>query len=197
MNNTMWFCQWLSRLAWLNVVGIIFSFSSGIVLGIMPALIMMCTGIRWYVEGERVSVAMLWRVYCSVWARANKLWLLLVVPLMCTMWYWHWAVVNQLDFLSVFGLAIIPFAIGVTIVILCLAIQISMYETVGIKDDLNNAFYFFSKHHWQVILGLVAILFLSLMSLAFPLIALFYLLTPGLVIAMKNQSTLSNQSDDA
>lgn len=197
MNNIMWLCQWLSRLAWLNVVGIIFSLSGGIVFGIMPSMIMMCTGIRWYVEGQqRISIGMLWRVYCSVWGRANRLWLLITVPLMSAMWYWHWAVINQLDFLSVFGLAVIPLTLGVMIAIICLAIQVSMYETSGIKDDFNNALCFFHEHYRKVIMALLTILALFLISFIFPVVALFYLLTPGLVIAMKNQYSLSNHNED-
>ncbi|PPA70229.1 YesL family protein [Jeotgalibacillus proteolyticus] len=114
-------CEWIMRLAFVNILWIGFTLLGAVFLGIMPATVALFTVIRqWLMKREGVPVyALFWRTYKSEWLKSNKLGVLIYLG----------SLLLYLDFRFVFSvqgemqmLLLIPF-----IVLLLLFMLILLY----------------------------------------------------------------------
>lgn len=90
-------CEWVTRLAYLNLLWMLFTFIGFIILGFGPATVAMFSIIRKWLMGERnLSIfSSFWLVYKKEFMKANLLWMSLVAIFI--MLYVDWVLINSMN----------------------------------------------------------------------------------------------------
>jgi len=121
MNMLYKICQWLSRLAYLNLLWLLFMFLGVLVVGAAPSTAAMFTIIRKWVRGENnVPIFRLfWETYQSEFKKANYLGGFIMMVLL--MFWLSWRLISSLE-----G-SLVPIMMGVYLGIMALWLVIMLY----------------------------------------------------------------------
>jgi len=179
--SLMMACHWITRLAWLNIVWLVFSVLGGVVFGVLPATVMVCCMIRRYLNGAaKVTIRDIWSEYTQEFIKSNQTGWVVLLPAFSLLWYVQWAVLHLEGELVVAMLCCIPLIILAFIIVFCALIQMSIYDAESVQVNLKNAVVLLVQDKQIVFISLM-ILFVCLLSiLFFPVIALFYSISPVL-----------------
>jgi len=173
MEKIYGFCDWIMKLAYLNVLWVIFSLLGIVVFGVAPATVSVFVLIRKWLQKESVPIfKTFYDTYKTELLRSNKLFLLLVLP----------AVVVYLDF----KLLLVSSPLAQTILFLpLLLVSISMLITLlyifpvyvhyQLKtfEYIKQAFIIALLNIHHTVLFLLAIVLLSIMFTLFPGVFVF------------------------
>lgn len=171
-------CQWISRLAWLNLIWAILVVCGAGLFGIVPASIVICTLLRRFLNGNKVRMSDAWSEYKSVFLRASQLFMVVCLPLFSVTWYLHWMVLNGSNIGSVVSLAFVPVLAIASAWLFCCIINMSIYRTESIKDDLRNGLSLLFTEKKLVMICIAVLLCLLGLALTIPVLALIFGLTP-------------------
>ncbi|MEZ8646721.1 DUF624 domain-containing protein [Vibrio sp. 10N.286.51.F4] len=171
-------CQWISRLAWLNLIWVMLVICGAGLFGIVPASVVVCTLLRRLLNGNNVRTSEVWEEYKSVFFRANQLLIIVCLPLFSIGWYLHWTIVNGSNIVSVVSLAFAPALVIASVWLFCCIIQMSIYHSESIKDDLKNGLSLLFTEKKLVMICMVLLLCLLGVALTMPVLALIFGLTP-------------------
>lgn len=185
-------CQWIMRIAWLNIIWLILTILSGGFLGFLPASVVISLMIRRYLNGQyKVTLKEILHEYKKIWWRANKITLIFLLPIFSSAWYWHLAVVSDNEIVSILGLALLPICCLTFSLWFCCAIQISQYQTDSIRQDLDNGLGLLIKGYKWVIGAMFLIIIMLGLSSILPLVGVFYCIAPSFVMVIFwQQSTM-------
>ncbi|WP_262021730.1 DUF624 domain-containing protein [Vibrio quintilis] len=174
-------CHWITRLAWLNITWLVFSILGCGIFGILPATVMVCLMIRRYLNGTaRVTIKEMWSVYIQEFIRCNKTGWLVLLPAFSLLWYVRWGVLHLNDKFVVVVLCCIPLIILAFVVVFCALIQMSIYDTNSVKDNLKNALVLLIEDKWILSASLITLIVCMLLVLLSPVIAIFFSISPVL-----------------
>ncbi|HZG16125.1 MAG TPA: DUF624 domain-containing protein [Candidatus Bathyarchaeia archaeon] len=121
MNMIYKICQWLSRLAYLNLLWLLFMFLGVLVVGAAPSTAAMFTIIRKWVRGQyNVPIFRLfWETYQAEFKKANYLGAFIMMSLLLFWLSWH--LISSLE-----G-TLVPIMMGVYLGIMALWLVIMLY----------------------------------------------------------------------
>ena len=121
MNMVYKICQWLSRLAYLNLLWLLFMFLGVLVVGAAPSTAAMFTVIRKWVRGHyNVPIFRLfWETYQAEFKKANYLGGFIITVLL--MFWLSWRLISSLE-----G-SLVPIMTGVYLGIMALWLVIMLY----------------------------------------------------------------------
>lgn len=165
-------CSWITKIAYVNLLWIVFSIAGLLVFGIMPATIAICTVVRkWFLkEAEFAIFPVFVTTYKQEFISANKLGMLL------------WLTIGLLlaDFLflqSVGGLIQVIFTVPLIIVIFLLTAIILYIFPVYVHFEQS----FFLQIKNALLIALVNPLHLFLMMITICAVSVIYWLLPSLI----------------
>lgn len=165
-------CSWITKIAYVNLLWIVFSIAGLFVFGIMPATIAICTVVRkWFLkEAEFAIFPVFVTTYKQEFISANKLGMLL------------WLTIGLLlaDFLflqSVGGLIQVIFTVPLIIVIFLLTAIILYIFPVYVHFEQS----FFLQIKNALLIALVNPLHLFLMMITICAVSVIYWLLPSLI----------------
>ena len=177
-------CNWISRLAWINLSWMVMTLAGGVVAGVIPASVVACTMLRRYLNGAaKITAGEMAVEFKQEFVRANLSGWTVLLPTLSAAWYAKYATVNLDGIWSVMALAVVPLFLLGLVLVLATVIQMSIYQA-GFREDVRNglALIFGGKNiSNKKALGLSILVFaLTLLVGQFlPVVLVFYFVTPA------------------
>jgi len=188
MNNTsplIVACHWITRMAWLNIIWLALSLSGVGILGVIPASVVVNTLLRRYLNGaNKVTFSEAWVEFKAVFLRSNQLLILLCLPLGSVAWYVNWIINKGSEFASVISLALIPLLLISLLWLLCCIVQMSIYQTPQVKDDMHNGLTLMFTEKKLVLICISTASFMLALAFVFPILFLIFGPTPVFTCAI-------------
>lgn len=173
------FCRWLSRLVWLNITWVLFTLLGGVVFGFFPATVTMCFIIRQYLNGaEKSTLKTMWTVFKREFLRSNKVGWAVLIPTLSLLWYVNWGIINLSELYSLIAISFFPLTLLLIALIYYLMIQVSIYDTDGIKNNFVSALSLLINDKQTFLMTILVGMILVLFGLFFPIIFLLFGLSP-------------------
>jgi len=168
-------CQWVSRMAWLNIIWFILTLSGGVIFGIAPATVAVCTLLRRYLNGAgKIKLSESWDEYKKVFVRSNQVFWVISLPAFSLAWYVNWVILNGSGVASVISMTTLPLLVIVLIWMFLVLVQMSIYQTSGVKADFINGYTLFVSDKKIVLMTVVVSTALLLFLFLVPILILIF-----------------------
>ncbi|USD67402.1 DUF624 domain-containing protein [Vibrio sp. SCSIO 43136] len=178
-------CQWLSRLVWLNLIWCLMTVAGGGILGAFPATVVVCLLARRYLNGAvKATLRDAWQLFKQQFVRANLVGWSIALPSLSVTWYVKWLVMNAEGMMSILALSILPIVLFAAVFTLCCLVQLSIYQTNGVKADLLNGWVLIQQELNVVSVMLLVGLCCVLVALVTPIVTVLVGFIPMLVAAI-------------
>ncbi|HBC3930637.1 TPA: DUF624 domain-containing protein [Vibrio parahaemolyticus] len=174
-------CHWITRLAWLNVIWLVLSLLGGVVFGVLPSTVTVCYLIRKYLNGAaKVTFTEAFQIYREEFYRSNRAGLTLLLPAFSLLWYINWAIINLEGISTIVMLCGLPIAVIMLVLTYCTLVQLSIYKTNGLKDDLKNAVVLLVEEKRVVVMTFIVFLVGTLLLFINPIVGMLFSVSPAL-----------------
>ncbi len=172
------FCNWVSRLFFLHVAFIVGLFMGGIIGGIAPSSVMVCTMLRRYLNGAgHISIKAMFDCYMNEFIRANLITLYFIVPALLCLCGVFWAIEQDSSF-SVCSLVLLPYAALSLIISYCCVVMFSIYDAADMKAVLANALYLLISQKMTMFMTALCFTTILILLVVMPIVVVFFGIMP-------------------
>lgn len=172
------FCNWVSRLFFLHVAFIVGLFMGGIIGGIAPSSVMVCTMLRRYLNGAgHISIKAMFDCYMNEFIRSNLITLYFIVPALLCLCGVFWAIEHD-SFFSVCSLVLLPYAALSLIISYCCIVMFSIYDAADMKAVLANALYLLISQKMTMLMTALCFTTIFILLVVMPIVVVFFGIMP-------------------
>ncbi|WP_299092412.1 DUF624 domain-containing protein [uncultured Metabacillus sp.] len=166
-------CEWVTRLAYINLLWVFFTFVGFIIFGLAPSTVALFSIVRKWIMGEKdISIfSSFWSIYKRELKKANKLWFSLVIIFFFM--YIDWVLINSMSgFLHYFLLACFILIALLLTVVLIFIFPVYVHFEGTILHYYKSALLLGTSFPFRTILMGIAIGTCILVGLLFPGVAI-------------------------
>lgn len=172
------FCNWISRLFFLHVAFIVGIFMGGILGGIAPSSVMVCTMLRRYLNGVgHISIKTMFECYMKEFIRSNLITLYFIMPALLSLCCVFWAVESDSNY-AVYSFVLLPFAVFCLVISYCSIVMFSIYDAADMKAVLANAFYLLFSQKKTMFMTALCFSTILILMIMMPIVVVFFGIMP-------------------
>ncbi|PYZ91915.1 hypothetical protein CR194_17075 [Salipaludibacillus keqinensis] len=176
MNKLQTVAEWIYRLAYINILWIVFSLVGMVVFGVAPATIAVYSVFQQWIKGEEIEgkiITHFFKIYKEKFFRANLLWGILLVI----------GFILYVDFYFIFRWdhVIAPVLLGLGMFVLILYIMVIMfsfpliaYRNLKVMQSIKYALIYGFRSPSLTISLIISFLVIHYLIFQFPVLYLFY-----------------------
>jgi uncharacterized membrane protein YesL len=157
----------------------------GVVFGVFPATVVVATMTRRYLNGiPNITARHLFAQFTTEFLRSNRTGWVILLPLLALVYFCGWMVNNTIDLSAALSLAFVPVILMLAGVLFSTLIQMSIYQTSGVVQDIQNGLQFLFGQSRSFLLAILVLMLCVGVSQLVPILALFFYVSPALITAV-------------